>query len=278
MAQTKQPVTGYIETNGTNLYYEVMGAGHPLVLIHGGYMDRRMWDDQFALFAQHYRVIRYDVRGFGETDMPQVPYTDKQDLFNLLSFLGVSKTYVVALSLGGEIAIDFTLDHPDMVDALVLVGAAISGAPIMQLITQEQLQQHLRQWAPFEEAKARRDLPAMVDSIMNHPTLVPSPNYASARQRVRENLSEYSFVWVLDHAEKQETVPPAWGRLADIHAPTLVIVGAEDDKLLHTMADKLEQDIPNVKRVIIAETHHMPNMEKPHEFNRAVLEFLAKLS
>src|SRR6266851_7050559 len=196
MTQTNRPETGFVETNGTKLYYEVMGEGHPLVLIHGGYMDRRMWDDQFAVFAQHYRVIRYDVRGFGKTDLPQVPYTDRQDLSNLLSFLGVEKTYMMGLSLGGEIAIDFTLDYPHMMDALILVGASVSGVPVMELITQEQLQQHIKQWTPFEEAKARRDLAGMVEGV---------------------------------------------------------------------------------KRVTISETHHMPNMEKPEEFNRIVLEFLAKL-
>jgi pimeloyl-ACP methyl ester carboxylesterase len=278
MTQMKQAVTGFVETNGTKLYYEMIGEGHPLVLIHGGYMDRRMWDDQFAVFAQHYRVIRYDVRGFGKTDLPPVPYTDRQDLFNLLAFLGVDKTYIVALSLGGEIAIDFTLDYPDRVEALALVGASVSGVPVMELITQEQLQQHIKLWTPFEEAKAKRDLAGMVEGVMNHPTLVPSANYASARQKVRENLSEYSFDWVLEPGQKQATVPAAWGRLGDIHAPTLVIVGGDDDKLLHTIADRLEQDIPNVKRVTIPQTHHMPNMEKPREFNRIVLEFLGKLS
>lgn len=274
MTQTNQPVTGFVETNGTKLYYEMMGEGHPLVLIHGGYMDRRMWDDQLAVFAEHYRVIRYDVRGFGKTELPPVPYTDRQDLSNLLSFLGIDKTHVMGLSLGGEIAIDFTLDYPHMVDALILVGASVSGIPVMELITQEQLRQHLKQWTPFEEAKARRDLAGMVEGVMNHPTLVPSANYASARQRVRENLSEYSFAWVLEDGQKQATVPPAWGRLGEIHAPTLIVVGGDDDKLLHTVADKFEQDIPNVKRVTISETHHMPNMEKPEEFNRIVLEFL----
>ena len=124
----KQPVTGFVESNGTQLYYEMMGEGHPLVLIHGGYMDRRMWDDQFAVFAQHYRVIRYDVRGFGQTALPPVPYTDREDLSHLLSFLGLEKTYLIGLSLGGEIAIDFTLDYPGMVDALILVGSSISGS------------------------------------------------------------------------------------------------------------------------------------------------------
>lgn len=274
MASMKQPITGFVETNGTQLYYEMMGEGHPLVLIHGGYMDRRMWDDQFAVLAQHYRVIRYDVRGFGKSEWPPVPYTDRQDLYNLLSFLGINKTYLIGLSLGGEIAIDFTLDYPDMVEALILVGSSISGAPIMDLITQEQLQQHIKQWTPFEEAQARRDLAGMVEGVMSHPTLVPSANYPAARQKVRENLSEYSFAWVLESRQKQATEPPAWGRLKDIHVPTLLIVGGDDDTLLHTMADKLEQDIPNVKRVTIPGTHHMPNMEKPEEFNGIVLEFL----
>jgi pimeloyl-ACP methyl ester carboxylesterase len=69
----QQLQTGFVETNGTKLYYEMMGEGHPLVLIHGGYIDRRMWDDQLAVFAQHYQVIRYDVRGFGKSELPQVP-------------------------------------------------------------------------------------------------------------------------------------------------------------------------------------------------------------
>jgi len=78
---------------------------------------------------------------------------------------------------------------------------------------------------------------------------------------------------VLEDGQKQATEPAAWGRLGEIHAPTLIVVGGDDDKLLHTVADKFEQDIPNVKRVTISETHHMPNMEKPEEFNRIVLEF-----
>ena len=106
---------------------------------------------------------------------------------------------------------------------------------------------------------------------------MPSANYPAARQKVRENLSEYSFAWVLESHQKQATEPPAWGRLKDIHVPTLLIVGGDDDKLLHTFADKLERDIPNVKRVMIPETHHMPNMEKPGEFNGIVLEFLKEV-
>lgn len=135
----QQLQTGFVETNGTKLYYEMVGEGHPLVLIHGGYMDRRMWDDQLAVFAEHYRVIRYDVRGFGKSELPQVPYADRQDLAALLAFLGIEKTYLLGLSLGGVIALDFTLDYPYMVEALILVGSPISGFPYELLFTEEQL-------------------------------------------------------------------------------------------------------------------------------------------
>jgi pimeloyl-ACP methyl ester carboxylesterase len=277
MHKAEQLHTGFVETNGTKLYYEIMGEGHPLVLLHGGYMDRRMWDDQFAIFSQNYQVIRYDIRGFGKSTLPQVPYADREDLFNLLTVLDVEKAYLLGLSLGGAIALDFTLMYPDIVDALILVGSPVPGYPIELMFTQEQLEQQIQRWKPFEQAKRERDIPHMVDLLMDDETLVPSTNYPSARQRVRDNLSEYSFAWVLDSAPKQELVPPAFERLSELHIPTLIIVGSEDHFQLHKSADKLEQDIAGARRVIISETNHMPNMEKPEEFNGIVHDFLKSL-
>ena len=277
MPKSVQPEAGTALVNGTQLYYETLGEGHPLVLIHGGYMDRRMWDDQFHAFAEHYRVIRYDVRGFGKSELPPVPYADRQDLFALLKYLGIEKTYLLGLSLGGVIAIDFTLDYPDMVDALILVGSPVPGFPIALLYTEEQLEHQRSRWAAFEAAIQERNIPAMVDALMEDPTLVPSSNYPAARQRVRNNLAEYSFAWVLDPAPKQDLEPPAYERLTEIHVPTLIMLGAEDDPRLFKDADKLERDIVGARRVTIAETHHMPNMEKPEEFNAIVLDFLDRL-
>jgi 3-oxoadipate enol-lactonase len=109
---TNQSTTGFAEVNGTRLAYEVAGEGHPLTLIHGGLVDRRLWDDQFAAFAQHYRVIRYDLRGLGESALvkaDQPPYSASADLYALLHSLGIEKTYLLGLSAGGALAIDFTL-------------------------------------------------------------------------------------------------------------------------------------------------------------------------
>ncbi|GCE21701.1 hypothetical protein KDK_55010 [Dictyobacter kobayashii] len=87
MHDAQQIQTGFVETNGTRIYYEMLGQGHALVLLHGGYMDRRMWDDQFSLLAERYQVIRYDIRGFGKSTLPQRPYADRDDLYACCAFL-----------------------------------------------------------------------------------------------------------------------------------------------------------------------------------------------
>src|SRR5437660_12337913 len=118
---------GYCDVQGGKIYYEVAGQGHPLVLIHGGQLDRRMWDEQFQFFASRYKVIRYDVRGFGQSPAANKPFSQSEDLATVLKCAKADKAYVVGLSLGGRIAIDFTLAHPEMVDALIPVAPGLSG-------------------------------------------------------------------------------------------------------------------------------------------------------
>jgi 3-oxoadipate enol-lactonase len=266
---------GFVETNGTKLYYEMQGQGRPLVLLHGGYMDGRMWDDQFDVFAHEYQVIRYDSRGFGRSAMPQIPYSSAEDLTALLDCLNVEHATLLGLSLGGMIALDFTLTHPDRVDALILVGAAVGG--FVPSLTEEAKEKHRQRDALFVKAAEEHNVPQLRELVMQHPTLVPSSKYPEARQHVRENLSKYSFVFVTDPAPQRELTPPATERLSEIHVPTLIIVGEEDDNVLHQMADLLEHDIPHARRAGIKETMHMPNIEKPAEFNQLVLGFLREL-
>src|SRR5262249_38747454 len=141
---------GFAEINGARLYYEIAGGGHPLTLIHAGITDSRMWDDQFALFAEHFRVLRYDVRGFGQSDMPPGPYTMRDDLRALLQSLGIARTHLVGVSMAGSIAVDFTLDHPEMVATLIPVAAGISGRTPSDFLR--------GQWAAIEAAMERDGL------------------------------------------------------------------------------------------------------------------------
>ncbi len=119
---------GFVPVHGDGkLYYQVRGEGHPVVLIHGGSTHVGMWDDQFEVLARHYKVVRYDVRGFGRSSSSQVGHSQWHDLRKLLEHLGIERTHIVGLSLGGRIAVDFALEDPEKVAHLVLAGPGLSG-------------------------------------------------------------------------------------------------------------------------------------------------------
>jgi len=271
--------TGYAEINGARLYYEVAGAGQPLALLHAGIADSRMWDDQFAVFAERYKVIRYDYRGFGKSSVPPGPYVFRDDLLGLLRHLGIARASLIGVSMGGGLAVDFTLEHPEMVTALIPVCAGVSGfEPNPADIAPEEL----AYWEQLEAADKAGDAERLnelevhlwVDGLRRAPEQV-NP---AARARVREmNGANIARAAEQKQAQSQPLQPPAVGRLGEIHAPTLVIVGAEDNGMVQTAANRLSTEIPGARKVIMRDTAHVPNMEKPEEFNRIVLDFLAGL-
>jgi pimeloyl-ACP methyl ester carboxylesterase len=121
---------GFADINGTRLHYEVAGSGDPLVLIHGGTLDLRMWDDQFLPFARHYQVIRYDMRDYGQSALPTgESYAPADDLMALLHHLGLTHAHILGLSLGGFVAIDFALTYPEATDTLIVVDGGVRGGP-----------------------------------------------------------------------------------------------------------------------------------------------------
>lgn len=173
-AQQMSVTSGIAEVNKTRLYYEVMGEGHPLVLIHGGGADRSMWDDQFKAFAEHYRVIRYDQRGSGKSEIPRERWSDSQDLYSLLRFLNVDKVYAIGLSQGGRIAADFTLEHPEMVDALILTSSNLDVQP------------EAYGKAKGTEIARKEGISRAIDVIMENPYVNSGKEYQAARQKMRE--------------------------------------------------------------------------------------------
>lgn len=118
---------GRVRLNGAELYYEVAGVGQPLVLLHDGLLDSRVWDDQFVALARLYRTIRYDRRGYGKSSVPDRPFSDVSVLHRLLRHLGTEKAYLMGMSNGGQVALEFALEHPGMAAALVLVNPNLGG-------------------------------------------------------------------------------------------------------------------------------------------------------
>src|SRR3954470_6711245 len=110
--------SGFAEVNGTKLYYEAAGSGPAVVLVHGGLVDSRLWDEQMQPLSQRFRVVRYDLRGFGKSAAPAGQYWPTEDLRALLDYLKIEKATVVGLSLGGIVAADFAFEHPERVERL----------------------------------------------------------------------------------------------------------------------------------------------------------------
>jgi pimeloyl-ACP methyl ester carboxylesterase len=170
--------TGFAEINGTKLYYEQMGKGRTIVLVHGGLVDSRLWDDQFKEFAKRYRVIRYDLRGFGKSDAPLASFSPIEDLRALLAFLKVEHATVVGVSLGGMIATDFALEYPETVEALVLVGSGLRGDKRPQD----------KQMAAIYQTAGRDGAETYVEKMMATPLLAGVRNNPSVRSRMQQMM------------------------------------------------------------------------------------------
>ena len=279
MAQRMQQ-TGIAHVNGTELYYEVAGTGHPFTLIHGLLLDRRSWDDQFEVFAQQYKVLRYDLRGWGDSarEEAEPPFSPRQDLLSLLQFLNIGKTYLLGLSGGGTLALDFTLEHPDKVDALILVSSDPSGyVPPMTDAIQTFAG---RYYGALQQKDIEGAVEATVSFWTDGPRRTPEQVDAQARARVttmsRQHIERHGDFM----AHEQHMIPlkpAAIERLAEVRVPTLIVVGGEDVPEITEAAGILEQGIAGAQKVVIAGTAHHPHMERPEEFNRIVLDFLKGL-
>jgi len=269
--------SGMAEVNGVRLYYAVAGTGKPIVFSHAGIADARMWDDQLDAFSQRYRVIRFDHRGMGRSTMSPGSFALREDIYGLMRFLGVERAALVGCSMGGEAVLDCTLAHPDAVAALVLVDAGMSGR---DYIDEEEKAQTIALEGPIWEATERGDLDAVneleVRLWVDGPRRRPDQVNPGVREKVREmNLTNLKRAKEFEQGQGQPLDPPAAGRLADVRCPTLVITGVEDVPLELTTAELLVAGIPGARSAVIHDAAHLPNMEKPEEFNRIVLDFLA---
>jgi pimeloyl-ACP methyl ester carboxylesterase len=264
--------TGYVDVFGAPLYYEVAGTGPPLVLLHEGIADLRMYDDQFGPFAHHYRVVRYDLHGFGRSGTPTQAYSHQEALRGLLDHLGIERPALLGMSLGGTVAIDFTLTYPDRVGALCLLAAGVGGYPISQA--------SVALFAPLADAfKAGDFVRAIeltvrfwVDGMLRSLEEVDP----AVRERIRTMYTEVLRRSRDGGRQPNQLVPPAYTRLAEIVAPTLVVVGSGDVPAILEQADLVAQSIPGTRKMVLPRVAHVLNMELPAQVNQIVLDFLAK--
>ena len=260
--------SGALPVAGGEIYYEVAGSGDPVVLIHGGFGDRRMWDAQFGVLARDYRVLRYDHRGFGRSPAPDTTYSPVRDLIQLLDRAEMDRVHLVGNSLGGALAITFALLHPERVRSLTVVASGADGFRYppsdIEAITEVVA---LMRGGKREEALAK---------WLANPMLAVVNTQPDVKEKVERMVRENAGIWTMPAWPQQPLSPPARERLGRIEAPTLVVIGDRDARSVRMFGDSTARMIPGAERVVMAGTDHLPHMERPEEFNRVLLAFLRK--
>lgn len=263
--------TGRVQVAGSELYYEAAGAGAAVVLLHAGFLDRRMWDDQFTTLAESHRVIRYDVRGLGRSGPAASPYSSVEDLRTLLRALDVERASLVGVSLGGRIAVDFAIEYPDVVEKLVLAGPGLSGYQ-WTLDPDEPWRVEAR------AAAARGDTVAMAVSWTLSDYMRPAMEQPRIAAKVRAMLEDNVRLWksLLARGDQEIAPPSALPRLDEIRIPTLLIIGTREVSDIVQIVDSLQAKLPDARTVSFDGVGHFANLERPDEFNRVVKAFLAR--
>ena len=254
----------FLEVDGAKLYYEECGSGpEGVVLVHDGVLHSAAWDEVWPEFCKHFHTVRYDRRGYGRSPAATEGYFATDDLAALLRHLKVSHAAIVGSSHGGEISINFTLDHPEMVQQLVLVGAVVGGMPYSK--------HFLDRGSVLGKPLEKGDIQGAVAAASQDKYLV-APGNDAARKRMADLLS--ANPQDLTHADFELLVKPALARLHEIRIPTLLLVGDADIPDVHAHAGALEAGIPRARRVVISNVGHLMYLEKPQEFSRIVIGFL----
>ncbi len=255
-----------VPVDGGALHVESRGDGPVVVLLHGGATDRRLWDPQFEPWSERFRVVRYDERGFGRSRSSSTPYGAHDDLAALLDHLDVDRAALVGLSLGGRIALDFTLEHPDRVTALALVGPGISGFDWSTGTVD---------FTAIGEAVAAGDGEEASRRWLETGYLVPAIENPRSAPLARRLALENAASWLRPRVE-HELTPPALGRLGEVRAPTLLVIGERDVPEIHAIVARIAAGVEGAETIEVSGAGHLPNLERPAAFDAAVLPFLER--
>jgi pimeloyl-ACP methyl ester carboxylesterase len=271
LGQSSNPIApsspgSFVQIDGARLYYEECGTGsQTVVLIHDGVVNSAVWDQVWPAFCKHFRTIRYDRRGYGRSPAATTWYSETDDLAALLRHLKVGRAALVGSSHGGELSIDFTLAHPEIVQQLVLVGPVVSGMPYSQHF----LDRGRHAFGLLEKG----DVKAAISEWSKDKYLI-APGNDAARKRLFDLLS--ANPQDMSHTDYALPTKPALPRLSEIYVPTLLLVGDADIPDVHAHAGAIEAGIPNAHREVMVGAGHIMYLEKPAEFSQRVISFIER--
>jgi pimeloyl-ACP methyl ester carboxylesterase len=256
-----------------DLAYRDSGAGDPVVLLHSGFTDHRVFDAQIPALARDYRVIAPDVRGHGASANATRPFRWADDLAALLRHLDTGPAVLVGVSMGGAIATDTVLEHPELVRAVVACGAATSEFeytdPWVKKVQAEQA-----------AALGAGDVEGWLTAFLR---FVPGEHRTlddvdpDVLRRVREMALGTLAKHTADEEDHHVPLTGTWSRVPKIDVPVLAVNGALDAPDLLAEAERLARTVPDGRSVVIDGTAHYPNMERPEAFTDVVAGFLRTL-
>ena len=257
--------------DGASIHYEIAGEGPVVTLIHPGLWDMRTWDREFGTFVEAgFRVLRYDVRGYGRSSRPDAgaSYSHVRDLAALLDAEDVVQTAIVGCSMGGAIELDFALTHPARVWALVAVASALGGFEG----TEEEEEWWAERYAPIEASVDAGRLEEAQDLRLGiwAPLGTEDERGGRIRQIAFDNLHEIT----MDESGQEQLDPPAAHRLEEIDVPTLILDADHDPPDMRRAADFLVREIIGSHKVVVEDADHVINMRQPERFEELVLPFL----
>jgi pimeloyl-ACP methyl ester carboxylesterase len=267
--------SGFAAINNAQIHYETAGKGMPFVMIHAGVADSRQWNNEFEVFARDYQVLRYDMRGYGQSEPVSGEFSHMRDLISLLDTLEFHDPMILmGCSMGGGLAMDFTLAQPSRVKALIMVGSAPSGLEL-DVPTPPK-------FAEAEQAFEAGDL----DRVAEIETQIWFDGTGRTPEQVDRAMRKLCYEMnrqALSHEVKQlgnrlpNAETPAFERLAALHIPVLIVVGAHDTPYILAAADYMAEKIPVARKAIVADAAHLPNLDHPQEFQEIVRAFLNDL-
>ena len=265
--------TRVVEIGEAHIHAEASGTGEPVVLLHTGITDRRMWDSQVPSFEEAHRAVRYDARGYGNTRAPPEPYAPHEDLFAVMDAFGIARAHLVGASMGGATAIDAALTEPQRVASLVLAAPGLAGYSFTDAPTASR-------WPIIEAAYEKGDYDRVVELEMEMWVAGPRRRLADVDPRivVKVRVMLRSSYPASAKFELRRPEPPALERLGAIEAPTLVVVGDADVPDMLRIADTVTAQVPRARKVVISGVAHLPNMERAAEFNALVLGHLDRVA
>ncbi len=266
-----------LDVPGGKISYEEAGQGPPIVLLHEGIADKRMWNREFPVLARVHRVVRYDLRGYGRSTPATMAYSPVGDLVALLDHLHVQRPLIIGPSVGGKIALDLVLAHPDRASALLLIAPGYSGMDYDQVPggkatfeRDETLSKAAADaWAAGKPEEAAEHLRQLWASSLTGSAL------ELFRTMVRDNAVEIFE----ERSGRHETLAgaPAAARLNEIHLPTRILVGDRDNPIMPHASRFLAQGIAGAELQVVPGADHLLNLSRPDAFDTALRGLVERL-